>query len=194
MDQQFAEILADRPPDASKGDNDTRSDTRHDHPSQGHGEEAHEPHGNDGETTQATAETAPGGGHVHGHDRLGAQSVGVELSDRPIDWAKFTAWLKGFLEKEGDLIWRLKGVLWTSAPGGGGSSKAWGWGAGRRTVVQVRPHRRSYSGSVYKSFVAVLMIEPIMPLLFLDCKEHSAEVSIDFPPKSWGAVIKGSLM
>ena len=185
MDQQFAEILADRPPDASKRDIDTRG--------HGHGEEALESHGSNGGITKARAEAAPGGGHVHGHDRLGAQSVGVELSDRPIDWAKFTAWLKGFLEKEGDFIWRFKGVLWTSAPGSGGGSKTWGWGAGRRTVVQVslRPYGRSYNVSLYIFFYAVLMIKSIMPFLS-DCEGCPTHGSIIFPPKIVGVVMKGT--
>lgn len=79
-------------------------------------------------------------GERHGHTRLGAQSVGVELTEGPIDWVKFTTWLKAFLEKEGEeLIWRLKGVLWTTAAGGGsGATATRGWSSGRRTVVQVR--------------------------------------------------------
>ena len=63
----------------------------------------------------------------------------MELDAGPIDWAKFKSWLKNFLEREGELIWRLKGVLWTSAPGqSGGAAGTWSLGAGKRTVVQVK--------------------------------------------------------
>lgn len=117
MDQQFADMLADRPADSKKRDHH-------------HGKE--QKHGGKKHVEDAAL------GHPHEHERLGAQSVGVELAEGPIDWAKFTSWLKGFLEKEGELIWRLKGVLWTTAPGGEYSSTpAWGLGSGKRTVVQV---------------------------------------------------------
>lgn len=138
MDQQFADILAD-----SKRINDPKRHGGDHHDDDHH----HQHHGQ----VEGGALKRVGGGqtgsdqqqHQHGHDRLGAQSVGVELAEAPIDWAKFTSWLKSFLDKEGEeLIWRLKGVLWTTAaPGHGGSGYAattWGWGAGRRTVVQVR--------------------------------------------------------
>lgn len=114
MDQHFAGMLADRPAEAGNHDG---------------GEHLH---------------VAGGGGassRQHGHDRMRARSVGIELDVSPIDWAKFKSWLKGFLEKEGELIWRLKGVLWTAIPGKSGSSSAtWGWGAGKRTVVQVEQY------------------------------------------------------
>lgn len=116
MDQHFAEMLADRPTDKeTQGDG-----KRHEHEGKGHAD---------------VVSAQP-----HGHDRLGAQSVGVEWAEGPIEWAKFMSWLTGFLEKEGDLIWRMKGVLWTTVPPGHGSgaTTSWGWGAGRRTVVQVR--------------------------------------------------------
>lgn len=128
MDQQFADILADR----NKNEGAKKSD-HHRHHGSHHEIEGKAVTGGGGETEERAA-------HAHGHDRLGAQSVGVELAEGPIDWAKFTSWLKTLLEKEGEeLIWRLKGVLWTTAaPGhGGGAATTWGWGAGRRTVVQV---------------------------------------------------------
>lgn len=142
MDQQFAEILAD---DARKHDGDKNNDDHldHQHRSEIEGEKLDGGYGE----AEKKGDVTPSGRHGqqhrhrHGHDRLGAQSVGVELAEGPIDWGKFTAWLKGFLEKEGEeLIWRLKGVLWTTtAPGqGSGAATTWGWGAGRRTVVQVR--------------------------------------------------------
>ncbi|CAM9882120.1 unnamed protein product [Ascophyllum nodosum] len=117
MDQHFAEMLADRPAEMDKKDN--REDGgRHLHNVKRHGE--------DGVSARQ-----------HGHDRMGAQSVGMELDAGPIDWAKFKSWLKNFLEREGELIWRLKGVLWTSAPGqSGGAAGTWSLGAGKRTVVQ----------------------------------------------------------
>ena len=119
MDQHFAEMLADRPAEMDKKDN--REDGgRHLHNVKRHGE--------DGVSARQ-----------HGHDRMGAQSVGMELDAGPIDWAKFKSWLKNFLEREGELIWRLKGVLWTSAPGqSGGAAGTWSLGAGKRTVVQVK--------------------------------------------------------
>ncbi|CAM9429909.1 unnamed protein product, partial [Hapterophycus canaliculatus] len=141
MDQHFADVLADRK--RNDGDN---SATHHNRQGNGH----HQQHQDGGaeataavssSTTSATVAPSPSR-RRHGHDRLGAQSVGVELAERPIDWAKFTSWLKSFLEKEGEeLIWRMKGVLWTAAApgqghGGSGSATTWGWGAGRRTVVQ----------------------------------------------------------
>ena len=164
MDQQFAEILADRP--AATPKHEDENDDRHGH---GQDEETQEPQGSNRQTT-GRAKAAPGG-HVHGHDRLGAQSVGVELSDRPIDWAKFTVWLKGFLEKEGDVIWRLKGVLWTSTPGNRGSNKSaptWGWGAGRRTVVQVR-QRGGRGESVHRRFCRCCLRSSFFPF-FSECK------------------------
>lgn len=69
-------------------------------------------------------------GHAHAHDRLGARSVGLELSKAPVDWLKFKLWMKDMLEKEGDRIWRMKGVLWTTTSGRDYH--------GTRTVVQVR--------------------------------------------------------
>lgn len=111
MNQHFAEMLADRPAGAGNHDG-----AEHLHVAGGVGTSSYQ----------------------HGHDRMRVQSVGIELDVRPIDWAKFKSWLKGFLEKEGELIWRLKGVLWTAVPGkSGGASATWGWGAGKRTVVQV---------------------------------------------------------
>lgn len=118
MDQHFAEMLADSPKGTKKHEN--------------HDGKAHEHNGKDHRHGDAS-------NNRHGHERLGAQSVGVELDKEPIDWVKFTSWLKGFLEKEGEVIWRLKGVLWTTAPDRRkGAVTTWGWGAGRRTVVQVR--------------------------------------------------------
>lgn len=136
MDQHFADILADR----ERSNNDPKKHGDHDDDHHHHnGAEGGAPKREAGETGRHDQQQ-----HRHGHDRLGAQSVGVELAEGPIDWAKFTSWLKSFLEKEGDeLIWRLKGVLWTTAaPGhGSGAATTWGWGAGRRTVVQVRASR-----------------------------------------------------
>lgn len=156
MDQHFADVLADR-----ERHNEDDSSTHHNHK----GNSNHQQHQSDDveaaaldresevtekntpitKTTAEAAVAAPRPSHRrHGHDRLGAQSVGVELAERPIDWGKFTSWLKSFLEKEGEeLIWRMKGVLWTAAApgqghGGSGATTTWGWGAGRRTVVQVR--------------------------------------------------------
>ncbi|CAM9600127.1 unnamed protein product [Scytosiphon promiscuus] len=131
MDQHFADVLADR-----KRNEEGGSSTHHSHQGSSHG--SHRRNG----SVEAAAVAPPLSHRRHGHDRLGAQSVGVELAERPIDWAKFTSWLKSFLEKEGEeLIWRMKGVLWTAAaPGQGhgssGAATTWGWGAGRRTVVQ----------------------------------------------------------
>lgn len=111
MDQHFAEMLADRPAEAGNH----------------HGGEHLHVAGGEGASARQ-----------HGHDRMRVRSVGIELDVNPIDWAKFKSWLKGFLEKEGELIWRLKGVLWTAVPGkSGGALGTWGWGAGKRTVVQV---------------------------------------------------------
>ena len=140
MDQHFADILADR--ERSTGPKKDVDGNKHDDPHHHH--HHHEAEG--GAPKRGGAQAGHGQQHRHGHDRLGAQSVGVELAEGPIDWTRFTSWLKSFLEKEGDeLIWRLKGVLWTSAaPGhGSGAATTWGWGAGRRTVVQVRTSRRS---------------------------------------------------
>lgn len=165
MDQHFAEILSDRPPDTPNHKNNNDDNHHHGHDSDhGHGEATPEPHGSSNSNGQATKAKAVSSGHVHGHDRLGAQSVGVELSDRPIDWAKFTAWLKGFLEKEGDLIWRLKGVLWTSTPGYGDSSKSTGWGAGR-TVVQVK-HWDGRDESVYLIIFVVVCCLTLLRVQF----------------------------
>ncbi|CAM9909711.1 unnamed protein product [Ectocarpus fasciculatus] len=139
MDKHFADILADK---KNNSDNHGDDDDHHDH-HHGHGEAKANtpPHGGGEKSTAAAAAAAvaapPGRAHRHAHDRLGAQSVGVEVAEGPIDWAKFTSWLKSFLEKEGEeLIWRLKGVLWTTATTGSGAATTWGWGAGRRTVVQ----------------------------------------------------------
>lgn len=132
MDQHFADILADR--ERNNGPK-KHGDHHHHHHNEAEGSALKNKGGQAGHDQQ----------HRHAHDRLGAQSVGVELAEGPIDWAKFTSWLKSFLEKEGDeLIWRLKGVLWTTAAPGHGSGPAmtWGWGAGRRTVVQVRAIRQ----------------------------------------------------
>ncbi|CAB1117394.1 unnamed protein product [Ectocarpus sp. CCAP 1310/34] len=127
MDKHFADILAD------KKNNSDKHDRRHHH---GEAKANTPPHGG-AEKSASAATSSRGREHRHAHDRLGAQSVGVEVAERPIDWAKFTSWLKGFLEKEGEeLIWRLKGVLWTTAASGSGAATTWGWGAGRRTVVQ----------------------------------------------------------
>lgn len=129
MDQQFADILADR---ARCTDPDKYGDReKHQHHNDAEG----------GALKRGGGQTGREQDHRHGHDRLGAQSVGIELAEGPIDWAMFTSWLKSFLEKEGEeLIWRLKGVLWTTAaPGhGSGAATTWGWGAGRRTVIQVK--------------------------------------------------------
>eukprot|EP00752_Nemacystus_decipiens_P007212 g6455.t1 len=133
MDQHFADILADREESNGPKDIGNHGDDKHHH---------HDHHNNKAEggaLRRGDEGTGHDQRHRHGHDRLGAQSVGVELAEGPIDWAKFTSWLKSFLEKEGDeLIWRLKGVLWTTAAPahGGRAGTTWGWGAGRRTVVQ----------------------------------------------------------
>ncbi|CAM9166451.1 unnamed protein product [Ectocarpus sp. 6 AP-2014] len=130
MDKHFADILAD------KKKNSDKHDSHHHHHRHGEAKANTPPHGG-GEKSAAAAASSPGRDHRHAHDRLGAQSVGVEVAEGPIDWTKFTSWLKGFLEKEGEeLIWRLKGVLWTTAASGSGAATTWGWGAGRRTVVQ----------------------------------------------------------
>ncbi|CAN0551875.1 unnamed protein product [Ectocarpus sp. 12 AP-2014] len=127
MDKHFADILAD------KKNNSNKHDGHHHH---GEAKANTPPHGG-AEKSASVATSSPGREHRHAHDRLGAQSVGVEVAEGPIDWARFTSWLKGFLEKEGEeLIWRLKGVLWTTAASGSGAATTWGWGAGRRTVVQ----------------------------------------------------------
>lgn len=135
MDEHFAEMLSD-----SYG-RDTPSRHHHHHDNNG-GE--HVKNGDYSDSSlhagrKAQTVGSPNG-RRHGHDRLGARSVGMELTDGPIDWAKFKAWLKAFLEKEGERIWRLKGVLWTSVPdrgSGNGRTTTWGWEAGRRTVLQV---------------------------------------------------------
>lgn len=117
MDQHFADILKD-------------SDlvgVAHSHQHHGDGDKDTE---RDGKGSPNAPDT-----RTHGHDRLGARSVGVELTDGPIDWVKFKQWLKDFLEEEKERIWRLKGVLWTIASG---ATTPWGTGAGSRTVVQVR--------------------------------------------------------
>ncbi|CAM9831150.1 unnamed protein product, partial [Sphacelaria rigidula] len=115
MDQHFADILKD-------------SDlvgVAHSHQHHGDGDKDTE---RDGKGSPNAPDT-----RTHGHDRLGARSVGVELTDGPIDWVKFKQWLKDFLEEEKERIWRLKGVLWTIASG---ATTPWGTGAGSRTVVQ----------------------------------------------------------
>lgn len=143
MDQHFAEMLSD----SKTGDAIT-----HDHDHKDSNEE--HMHGYSDRSTISTADdhkvkhaAGVSGTPVrrHGHDRLGARSVGLDLAEGPIDWGKFKTWLKGFLEEEGERIWRLKGVLWTTSAsvghGGharGGTTTAWGsHGAGSRTVVQV---------------------------------------------------------
>lgn len=131
MDQHFADILADREGSNGPKKHGERGDYQLQHHDEVEGSALKRGGGQTGHDKQ----------HRHGHDRLGAQSVGVELAEGPIDWVKFTSWLKSFLEKEGDeIVWRLKGVLWTTAaPGhGSGAATTWGWGAGRRTVVQVQ--------------------------------------------------------
>lgn len=130
MDRHFADMLTD-------ADRTGVPQHHHDHD---HATEQH-PNGNphDGRGVHGKGDTTKS--WPHGHDRLGARSVGIELTDGPIDWVKFKEWLKGFLEGEQERIWRLKGVLWTSARGSGasgyGTTTAWGWGAGSRAVVQV---------------------------------------------------------
>lgn len=130
MDRHFADVLMDSdstvaPQHSHRHGNATELDPK---------DSSHDDIG--GHETGDTAK-----GRQHEHDRLGATSVGIELTDGPIDWVKFKKWLKGFLEEEQERIWRLKGVLWTSTPGSGASgystTTAWGWGAGSRTVVQV---------------------------------------------------------
>ncbi|CAN0439688.1 unnamed protein product, partial [Ectocarpus sp. 8 AP-2014] len=119
-----------------KKKNSDKHDGHHHHHRHGEAKANTPPHGG-AEKSAAAAASSPGREHRHAHDRLGVQSVGVEVAEGPIDWTKFTSWLKGFLEKEGEeLIWRLKGVLWTTAANGSGAATTWGWGAGRRTVVQ----------------------------------------------------------
>ncbi|CAN0388667.1 unnamed protein product [Ectocarpus sp. 12 AP-2014] len=131
MDKHFADILAD------KKNNSNKHDGHHHYRRHGDAKASTPPHGGAEKSAAAAAASSSGREHRHAHDRLGAQSVGVEVAEGPIDWAKFTSWLKGFLEKEGEeLIWRLKGVLWTTAASGSGAATTWGWGAGRRTVVQ----------------------------------------------------------
>ncbi|CAM9829626.1 unnamed protein product, partial [Discosporangium mesarthrocarpum] len=62
-----------------------------------------------------------GGGHLHSHELIGASSVGVEEDRGPIEWGVFKTWLEGFLEKEGERVWRLKGMLWITGGREGGA-------------------------------------------------------------------------
>lgn len=88
MDKHFADILADK-----KNSNSNKQQHRH-----GEADAKTPPHEGGGEKSTAAAAAVaaapPGREHRHAHDRLGAQSVGVEVAEGPIDWAKFTSWLK----------------------------------------------------------------------------------------------------
>lgn len=84
MDKHFADILADKEKNSDKHDG---------HYHHGEAKANTPPHGG-AEKSASAATSSPGREHRHAHDRLGAQSVGVEVAEGPIDWAKFTSWLK----------------------------------------------------------------------------------------------------
>lgn len=128
MDRHFADMLKDEERQERRGSG-SRPDSGH----------------SDGRVFLKGSEAAVvevGGTYKHAHARLGAQSVGIELVDGPLDWLRFTAWLRELLRDEAERVWRLKGILWTT--GGAqrgliaGRVSADGPRSYKRTVVQVR--------------------------------------------------------
>jgi G3E family GTPase len=50
--------------------------------------------------------------HQHLHHKLGYRTVGLELLETPVDWAKLNIWLQKVCEKHSAQLCRFKAVLW----------------------------------------------------------------------------------